>query len=146
MNTLPRATTARFFATPAEYQALKNHWSTLLNSDEKHNLTAAHHTLYLALMGKDWRKGFTLTKSIKRLQNGAFEGWALFSTLAHIHSPHGYDLLPLFNGLVTLQQLLLLRAYLPKPSPYNSHPNQFANHLWPFDAYVNVLEQAEDHE
>ncbi len=59
MNTLSRAMTARFFPTVNDYDALRRHWSALVNSPRKHELKAEHHLLYLVLCGKDWRAAFT---------------------------------------------------------------------------------------
>jgi len=59
MNTLSWAITARFFPNPESYNALRKHWSDLINSERRYELTAAHYLLYISLMGKDWRKAFT---------------------------------------------------------------------------------------
>jgi hypothetical protein len=72
MNTLSRAITARFFPQPDSYNALRKKWSDLINSERRHELTSAHHLLYLALIGKDWRKAFTTISNQRKLDNGAF--------------------------------------------------------------------------
>ena len=86
MNTLPRAIAAQILNDSETYAALRAHWSGLIQSDRKHALTVAHHLLYLAFLGKDWRKAFTPPTNRRKLENGAFEGWVLFRALRAIHS------------------------------------------------------------
>ena len=50
-----------------------------MNSDRKRDLAAEHHLLYLALLGKDWRAGFTPITNQRKLDNGAFHGWSAIS-------------------------------------------------------------------
>ncbi len=135
MNTLSRAITAQILDADS-YRALQKHWSALMNSDRKHELSAAHHILYLALMGKDWRKGFTPPTNRRKLENGAFHGWVLFRALEWLHiKAYEQELLAPFDGLVTPQMLQLIRSLLPKPNPYTYRPEQFAVGAFPFDAY-----------
>jgi hypothetical protein len=139
MNTLSRAITAQILDADS-YRALQKHWSALMNSDRKYELSAAHHILYLALMGKDWRRGFTPPTNRRKLENGAFHGWVLFRALERLHiKAYEQELLELFDGLVTPQMLQLIRSLLPKPNPYTYRPEQFAARAFPFDAY-NSLE------
>ncbi len=42
MNTLPRAITAQIFDSTESYAALRRHWSALINSDRKRELSVAH--------------------------------------------------------------------------------------------------------
>ena len=70
MNTLSRATTARILAEPGRYDALRHHWRALVTSDRRHELTAAHHLLYAALRGRDWRRGFTPIRRPSKLAGG----------------------------------------------------------------------------
>lgn len=135
MNTLSRAETAQFFPDSAAYLALRQHWSRLMNSDRRHDLTAAHHLLYLALLGKDWRRGFTPITNPRKLANGAFCGWALFSALREVHYATAAWLLAPFAGLVTEAMLEQVRRLLPLPSPYAYHPGAFAPGAFPFPAY-----------
>lgn len=136
MNTLSRAITARFFPNPDSYNALRKHWSSLINSKRKHELTAAHHLLYLALLGKDWRKAFTPPTNRRKLANGAFLGWRMLRALATIQLNFKEDeLLALFEGLITSQMLDDLRRLLPTSNPYTYKPADFANGAFPFDAY-----------
>jgi len=138
MNTLSRAVTAQIFPTPDSYNALRRHWSSLINSERKHTLSAAHHLLYLALLGRDWRKAYTCASNPRKLANGAFAGWALFRALATLHSNLCQaELLAPFDGLVTPAMLQMLRGLLPSPRiAYTLRLEQFAGGAFPFDAYV----------
>lgn len=136
MNTLPRAITARFF-TFAEYLQLRQHWSRLMNSERKHGLSAAHHLLYLALIGKDWRKGFAPVTNPRRLANGAFHCWMLFRALSRLHMRSWEEqLLAPFDGIVTPQMLAMVRELIPYQSSYAYRIEQFEAGKFPFDAYT----------
>lgn len=139
MNTLSRAATAQFFPSPNSYNALRKHWSSLIHSERKHTLSAAHHLLYMALLGKDWRKGFTCASNPRKLANGAFVGWRLFWALNTLQSKYSEaDLLAPFDGLVTPEMLRALRAFLPRSIwGYGLRPEQFADGVFPFDAYID---------
>jgi hypothetical protein len=135
MNTLPRASTAQFLADLNTYQRLRRHWSDLMRSPRKHELTAAHHLLYLSLLGKDWRKGFTCVTNRRKLDNGAFYGWALFRALATLHMPsRETELLEPFDGLVTSVMLESIRRLIPAQNAYHFRPEQFSSGF-PFEAY-----------
>jgi hypothetical protein len=137
MNTLSRAVTARFFTEPNGYYALRRHWSALMNSQRKHELTAVHHILYLALCGKDWRRSFAPITSRRKLLNGAYYGWALFRTLRVLNSTlHEDELLEPFGGLVTRDTLLIVRGYLRHVNLYKFGPGNFAVGSFPVDAYT----------
>ena len=143
MNTLSRAITARFFSNPAEYHALRQHWSALVNSERRHELTASHHLLYLALLGKDWRKAFTPVTNPRKLANGAFSAWALFSSFMKLHSAlHNEQLLAPFDGLITVEMLNLVRQYMPAPKPWNYKPQAYILNSFPLEAYVQPVESA----
>jgi hypothetical protein len=138
MNTLPRAVIAPFFPFPDSYNALQQHWSSLINSERKHTLSSAHHLLYLALCGKDWRKAYTCVSNPRKLANGAFTGWNLFKAFRMLQSKAcETELLAPFDGLVTPTMLQMLRSFLPCiGNPYAFHAEQFANGVFPFDAYI----------
>jgi hypothetical protein len=141
MNTLSRAITARFFPNSDSYNALRKHWSDLINSERKHELTAAHHLLYLALIGKDWRRAFTAPTNQRKLDNGAFLGWQMFSALQTIHFKfREEELMAPFEGLITSQMLDELRSLLPTANAYTSKSTDFANGAFPFDAYAEKNE------
>lgn len=136
MNTLSRALTARFFPDSNSYNALRKQWSDLINSERRHELTAAHHLLYLALIGKDWRKAFTPLTNRRKLDNGAFWGWGMFLALQTIQFKFKDDeLLAPFAGLITLQMLNNLRSLLPVANAYSYKPTDFTKRAFPFDAY-----------
>jgi hypothetical protein len=49
------------FQTKEQYEALRAQWAKSVNDPAvRQQLTATHHLLYLALMGKDWRRAFSL--------------------------------------------------------------------------------------
>jgi hypothetical protein len=136
MNTLPRASTAQIFADLNTYQRLRRHWSDLMRSPRKHELTAAHHLLYLSLLGKDWRKGFTCVTNRRKLDNGAFNGWALFRALTTLHmSSRAAELLEPFDGIVTQAMLEHIRRLVPCLNVYHFRPEQFLGGGFPFEAY-----------
>ena len=142
MHTLPRAITAEWFPTPAAYHSFQAHWRMLLTSVRKHELAAEHHLLYLALTGKDWRKGFTPITNQRKLANGAFYGWSLFRALAANRSPYADEaLLAPFDGLVTPAMLQQLRRLMPPVHAYQFHQDDFKVGSFPFEAYL-ALEQA----
>ena len=136
MNTLSRAITAQIFNDTDTYNTLRVHWRSLLKSDRRHELAAAHHLLYLALLGKDWRKGFTPMTNQRKLANGAFYQWGLFRTLALFHSrQHEAWLLAPFDGLVTPAMLQAVRTLVPKVSAYTYPLTEFVPGHFPFEAY-----------
>jgi hypothetical protein len=139
MNTLPRAVTAQFFPNINSYNALRQHWSVLMNSERRHSLSPAHHLLYLALRGKDWRKAFTCVTNQRKLENGAFAGWAFFRALEKLRGRWAEeDLLAPFDGLVTPEMLQALRGLLPSLNAYAMRPEEFARRNFPFDAYRKI--------
>jgi hypothetical protein len=136
MNTLPQAITAQLLGNPSHFDTLRRHWSALMRSPRKHDLKAAHHLVYLALIGKDWRRGFAPMTSRRKLDNGAFSGWMLFKALAALHTTAFEDfLLAPFDGLVTAQMLQQLRQLIPFRGPSKYQPDQFTAGF-PFDAYT----------
>jgi len=137
MNTLSRKITARFFPNQDAYNALQRHWSGLMNSERRDELSAAQHLLYLALTGKDWRRGFTPPANARKLANGAFSGWMLFRALELLHNQHREaELLEPFEGLITTQMLKDLRGFLPIRCSANAFRiDQFPKNTFPFEAY-----------
>jgi hypothetical protein len=143
MNTLSRAVTARFFTNPAEYYALRQHWSGLMNTERRHELTAAHHVLYLALLGKDWRKAFTPVTNPRKLAGGAFVGWSLFSSFRRLHSELcNEQMLAPFDALVTVEMLRTVRRYLPALQPWDYGSEAYVRGSFPLDAYLEPVESA----
>jgi hypothetical protein len=135
MNTLSRAITAQIRGDSTSYNALRHHWRDLMSSPRKHELTAVHQLLYLALVGRDWRRGFTCVTNQRKLDNGAFYGWVLFRALAALHTPsREQELLVPFDGLVTPAMLERLRPLIPIQNVYAYRAEQFAT-SFPFEAY-----------
>ncbi len=146
MNTLSRADTAQFFPQPSDYSALQRHWSTLLRSDRKHALTAAHHLVYLGLLGRDWRKAFTPLSNPRKLANGGFWGWALFRAVGQVHNLAAEaDLVAPFDGLVTPAMLAALRARLAGVWRFAGNSQAFAGGAFPFDAYRVTAPESASH-
>jgi hypothetical protein len=136
MNTLSRAITARFFPDKDSYNAFRKHWSALINSSRRHDLTAAHHLLYLGLTGKDWRRAFTPLTNRRKLDNGAFFGWGLFRALRpEYFGVADAALLAPWDGLITPRMLEELRKLLPRITQFTCKAEQFAGGRYPFDAY-----------
>lgn len=137
MNTLPRAVVAQTLTDPQVYLSLRQQWRNLMNAERRHELKAGHHLLYLALCGKDWRKGFTPVTNQQKLDNGAYNGWEMFRALAWLHSPfHETLLLAPFDGVITAEMLQNLRPLLPKISAHQFKPADFAAGCYPFAAYL----------
>jgi hypothetical protein len=137
MNTLSRAHTARLFATQTEYRDLCKHWRRLVNSDRRHQLTGAHHLLYLALLGRDWRKAFTFPTNSLHLANGAFESWGFFNALHLLHSQSVQaTLLEPFDGLVTPEMLQQIRLLIPWRLAFAYKQSDYAPGQFPFEAYL----------
>jgi hypothetical protein len=136
MNTLPRAVTAQLFVSTESYAALRRHWSALMRSDRRHELSAAHHLLYLALIGKDWRKSFTPPSNRRKLDNGVFPGWSLFRALMSLHALWDEPwLLAPFEGLVTPAMLDIIRSMVERRTPYAQRAADFIAGSFPFEAY-----------
>jgi hypothetical protein len=141
VNTLNREQTAHLLGNPTIYGALRRHWSALVTSDRKHSLTAAHHLIYLALIGKDWRKSFTPVVNARKLLNGGHYNWGLFDAVHALQFAPANDLLAPFDGLLTIAHLFALRTFIPTfTNLYSYEPSSFANSAWPFDAYPAVLQ------
>lgn len=138
MNTLSRAMTARIFPNIETYYALRTHWSRLVNSDRKHGLSAAHHLLYLAFLGKDWRKAFSPVTNSRKLANGGFFGWKLLKAIPSLHYQSCQDeLLAPFDGLVSPEMLAKIRELIPAHIAYSWTPAQFLSGAFPSDAYAD---------
>lgn len=138
MNTLPRAVTAHILGSPSHFPMLRSHWSALMRSPRKHELAAVHHLVYLALIGKDWRRGFAPITNRRKLENGNFYCWKLFKAIQALHTSSLQDeLLAPFNGLVTPRMIQQVRAMIPYNHPSTYKPEQFAAGF-PFEAYTSL--------
>jgi hypothetical protein len=140
MHTLSRAATAHWFTTPAAYDQLRRHWRALLTSDRRHTLTADHHLLYCALLGRDWQRGFTRPR---RLPPEGLIGWRLFPALRRLHYLYRDDrLLAPFDGLVTPEMLMAVRRWLPTVDEHTYPPEAYAPGVFPFAAYGGPAPEA----
>ncbi len=135
MNTLSRAFTARLFPSQTEYDALRRHWRELVNSDRRYRLKAVHHLLYSALMGHDWRRGFTPPTNLKKLANNGFSSWRLFDAIHALHSEYyeGNLYMP-FGGLLQPPMVHTLRRLIPY-SLTRYPESAFAWGRFPFEAF-----------
>ena len=136
MNTLSKSVTSKLLNNPEAYSTLRRRWSGLMNSASRHELSAAHHLLYLALCGKDWRKAFTPVANNRKLANGAYWNWGLFRAMRIFHNKlqEGWLLEP-FDGMVTVEILNRIRAFIPNVQPHKYHQDYFRSGTFPFDAY-----------
>lgn len=119
MNTLSKKYTSKFFKSQEEYDNLKKYWSTLVNSEEKDNLTATHHLVYLVLMGKDWRKAFIPSSKAIRWENGYKPGidQAIIRLNYAVNSSfYESNITKPFGGLVTHEMLVEVRNVICKPN------------------------------
>jgi hypothetical protein len=120
VNTLNRQMTAVLFdncpvGATTGYDALRARWSTLVNTPaQAPSCTAAHHLLYLILLGRDWRTAFTPICNTRKVANGGFYNWGLYHALGILHSPRQEAaLLAPFAGIVTPIMLAKARILLP---------------------------------
>ena len=135
MNTLSRAQTGSLPGA-ASFAALRAHWRTLMQSPRRHTLTATHHLIYQALLGRDWRRGFTPPTNARKLANGGFTDWGLFHALNRLHHNRlEPEALAPFDGLITADTLAALRSLIPYRRPWLLRPEHFADGAFPFDAY-----------
>lgn len=135
MNTLSKARTGSLPGV-ASSTDLRAHWRALLQSPRRHTLTATHHLIYQALLGRDWRRGFTPPTNTRKLANGAFTDWGLFHALNTLHhSRLEPEALAPFDGLITADTLAALRSLIPYRRSWLLRPEQFADRAFPFDAY-----------
>ncbi len=135
MNTLTHAQTAALPGTGTSNE-IRTQWRALLTSPRRHTLTAAHHLVYQALIGRDWRRGFTPPTNARKLANGGFNNWGLFHALHALHHQRReVELLAPFDGLVTSETLRELRRLIPYRFTWEQAPERFAGGRFPFDAY-----------
>lgn len=95
--------------------AIRRRWSELINSERRHDLKAYHHLLYLAILGKDWRRAFTPIKRETKLKNGRRPYEAATYALSILRTSYlQQEWIALFNNLLTEETLDVVRARLPK--------------------------------
>jgi hypothetical protein len=114
VNTLSNAHTRAFFRDAAGRCQLQKRWSELVNSDARASLTAAHFFLYLALLGKDWRRAFTPITNQRKLDNGGVYDWGLVRALRGLRAQWYRDeLLAPFGDLISSEVVDAVAALLP---------------------------------
>lgn len=112
MKTLGKKVTAFVFGSEEGYKQLKQHWSTLMQSERKHELGPEHHVLYLALLGKDFTKGFTPVTNPKKLDNGMRQHplLSLDKSLYTLQTRHAIkELIAPFGGIVSVEMVQRLQ-------------------------------------
>src|SRR5689334_8501228 len=116
MNRLNKIQTSAWFKNAGDYDALCAYWSALVNDKEaRKGLSAAHHLLYAALRGKDWRRGFCPITNPRKLENGAFFDMGARHAINRLHSKwHEDSLLTPFGGWVTGEMIQQIRELIPK--------------------------------
>lgn len=127
------------FTDKEHYLKFRETWKQLINSEEKHNLSARYHLLYAILRNKDWRKGFTSATNKNKLANGRTPDDTLISTLRSLNwlidvangsfekntvPPSDYQkrflvsFLEIFKGTITSEMLKGLRPFIPTANDY----------------------------
>lgn len=114
MNTLSKNITRGFFRDESGYQQLQARWSEVVNATEPQALSCAHHLLYQAIRGKDWRRGFAPVTNAVKLANGGDCNWGLVHALRLIRSKWYRDqLVAPFGDLLTSESVEAVAALLP---------------------------------
>src|SRR5437879_11881880 len=114
MNRLNRTQTVAWFENSGDYAALRAQWSRLMHDVEaRKGLTAAHHLLYLALLGRDWRKGFCPITNQTKLDNGAFWNMGARRAIQDLHN-RSLSLAEPFEGRVSGPMIEAVRELIPK--------------------------------
>jgi hypothetical protein len=118
------------------YHLIRARWVAIVQSDGRHELTAAHFLLYMALMHRDWRKAFSPIRRPSKLANGFKPYYSADRALWWVHSAYWKPKwLDLFDGILTPEMLAEVLARLPKPN------DDFADQL-PDAPYVEVIDES----
>jgi hypothetical protein len=149
MNVLPKDHPASFLVRGAQnHRKLKEAWKSYPGVH-----TAAHHLLYHAVRGKDWRKAFTPMSNRRKVYNGALWHSGLRLAVLHIRDLYRWkgsyndelyplncritgpaalraELLAPFGGLLTHEMVVELVYYLPRSISPWQHGN--------FEAYAEL--------
>jgi len=123
LNTLSKSVTSTLWlkdGTPS-YDAIRAAWRAAVHDPvTRPCLTAVHHLLYAALLGKDWRLGFGDVTNPRKIENGALWNTAYIRSLSAIRFA-AYEgegaaavLLAPFQGAVTGDMLRAVAAILPR--------------------------------
>lgn len=123
MKTLSKKITNKFFKHETGFYCLEKIWSEIINSDKKKELTAIHYFLYLALRGKNWRRGFILPGREKDIINGRLWNSGAYRCI---------------------KSICHLKKCLKTPN-YKWNSKYIDNVLWPFKELItdNAIEELE---
>lgn len=144
MNTLSKALTSRVLIDPTVYVRLRQQWSVMMCASPQPPLGPEHHLLYLALIGKDWRKAFTPVTNTRKLANGGFRNWGLMHAIRRVRFDLPRGLLAPFGGIVTPPMLENVRLVLANKKVWGSKPEEYVNGNFPFEAYALPAEWEAD--
>ncbi len=123
MKTLGKRVTKRFFLDQENgFQQLRKRWSELLA--ERTKLDSVDHLIYLAIMGKDIRKGFGETTNGIKLCNGQKSDQGLRQALRTLRTAIMYSavhrrLNRLFPDILNVDEVIVMLNNLPKLSHSN---------------------------
>jgi len=137
MNTLSKSITAAWFIDASRYHNLRRVWRTLTNSNRKHVLGPLQHMLYLALLGKDWRRAFQPPTRPSKLASGALAAWPMPACLAQIRQNTIDDSdIALFEGAITRDDVKKLSQHMPDLSWQTRYDaGTWSGGVHTFDAY-----------
>lgn len=102
MKTLSKQHTKGFFFTDSGREELRKSWSARLKTDKDLN-DPGMHLLYVTILGRDIRKGFTATSNSCKIKNGTYVDFGFrkalksatsIETLAKFHDKFGGCLRP----------------------------------------------------
>jgi len=123
LNTLSKSVTATLWLKDGapSFDAIRAAWRAAVHDPvTRPGLTAVHHLLYAALLGKDWRGGFGDVTNSRKIENGALWNTGYVRSLASIRFA-AYEgdaaaaaLLAPFQGVVTVEMLRSVAETLPR--------------------------------
>jgi hypothetical protein len=120
MNTLGKEITQGFFEDENGYQKFIARWSEMMNDKNVcKDINAEEHLLYLALRGKDWRKGLTAATNKNKVENGyngsQYGDWG-GNINRIVYGARGirndYHFLCFFKGIINEEGLRKVRQYI----------------------------------
>lgn len=148
-NKLNSKITRAMYGSQTSYSAIQMAWSSYVQPtrDPETGITKQPHIdpehiiIYMAAIGRDWRKAFTPPTNTLALENGAFCNWRLWWALYAIHAsstdkniPDNHLLEP-FNGTISVDLLNKIRSIIPQ---YNFRRDRL-NHINPVEGSAYIL-------
>ena len=113
MRTLGKEITKTFFETEDGYQRLKKYWSNLMQDHKaRKSIKAEHHLLYLALIGKDWTKGFTSPINKNKINNGYRSSSRTTPDKAFSIWRYWWNKPSVFDGIIDENSIKKLKQYI----------------------------------